>query len=109
MKNKHCSECPFRKDSMKGFLADYTPQSLHNIVMNEQHFPCHKTLPNNLLSLTPTEAEKYPRCVGPIAYMKKGCKLPYSKDLKNYMDQLPQETLDNTLSIPEFFKHHKPL
>jgi hypothetical protein len=100
---KTCNECPFNKKSIPGFLADYTPKVIHDIVMSEQHFPCHKTLPA-VNTLTPQEALEFPRCKGSIMYMKKGCKLPNDKNLFN---DISKEDLDEILSIPEFFNHHK--
>lgn len=48
----------------------------------------------------------YPLCAGALAYMKKACKLPTDKALKNLVSQIQTSQLENILSVPEFHKHH---
>ncbi len=102
---KSCNECPFTKTSLKGWLADYTAQELHNIVMNENPFPCHLTHNNNI-GWHEAGTEQYPLCMGALKYMKKACKLPRNIELAKIIKAIPYNELDNILSVPEFFKHH---
>lgn len=106
MKNKPCKDCPFSKKSLRGWLADYTPESLHRIVMSEQHFPCHMQLQDGEDVLSFEEAELYPVCVGSQLYMRKCAKIPYNPILSQKLRNFTQEELDQVLSIGEFFKHH---
>lgn len=101
---KVCNECPFSKSSLRGWLAGYTADELHRIVMSEMHFPCHLTHKDRI----PWDmTHKYPRCKGSLIYMKKNCKLPRDKELKRIIDNIPPEERDTILTAPEFFSHHK--
>ena len=102
-RKKPCDECPFKKSSLPGWLADYTPTQLHGYVMSERPFPCHMTHEENL---TFQEAEDYPLCGGALAYMKKNAKMPRDRDMADYVKQIDKEQLEEILSTPEFFKHH---
>ena len=77
-----CNECPFRKNSLAGWLAEYTPTHLHQIVMGEQPFPCHLTHEENISF---DEAKKLPLCNGALAYMKKNGKSPRDKELNEFV------------------------
>jgi hypothetical protein len=104
---KSCNECPFTKTSLAGWLADYTPQDLHTLVMSERPFPCHMTHKEDMLSWEDAGTEKYPLCMGALKYMKKAGKLPRNKDLMDAMKDISRDDLDNILSLREFFEHHK--
>ncbi len=99
-----CSECPFRKDSMKGWLSEYTPQDLHNIVLSEQPFPCHMTHKDEVSF---EKAAELPICAGGLAYMRKNFKSPRNKEHADLVKQVDKETMDITLDRTEFFEHHK--
>lgn len=105
---KPCNECPFTKTSMRGWLANYTPESLHGIVMSEQPFPCHM-LHDEQIEWEDAGTSQYPICAGSLRYMKKGAKQPRNLELKKLVSNLTLNDCKNILSIPEFFEHHKPL
>ncbi len=98
-----CGECPFKKDSIAGWLAEYSTQDLHNLVMSEQPFPYHMTHQKDVPF---DKADELPLCAGALAYMRKGCKSPRNKEHAEFVKQVSKETLDNTLSRTEFFEHH---
>ncbi len=102
---KPCNECPFRKDSMAGWLAEYTPEQLHGIVMNELPFPCHMTHEEDL-DWSEAGKEDTPLCAGALMYMKKSAKKPRRNDLALLVEQIDRKDCDNILSVPEFFNHH---
>ena len=99
-----CKECPFRKDSMKGWLADYTPMQLHSFVMSESPFPCHMT---HQEEVSFKDAAELPLCNGALSYMRKNAKSPRDPELNKLVQEIDRETLGNILSVPEFFEHHK--
>ncbi len=100
-----CNDCPFRKNSLAGWLADYTPQQLHTIVMNEMPFPCHLTHEDDL-EWEEAGSEENPLCAGALMYMKKNAKSPRRQDLHIIVKDIPLADCDNILSVTEFFKHH---
>lgn len=101
-----CNDCPFRKNSLAGWLADYTPMELHSIVMNELPFPCHLTHQEDL-PWDKVGASNTPLCAGALRYMKKNAKSPRRKDLNDLVKEITLSECDNILSVPEFFEHHK--
>lgn len=101
---KPCNECPFRKDSIPGWLADYTPEQLHQVVMSENPFPCHRTHDHDLYF---EETKDYPLCAGALRYMKQGGKIPRDPDLAKEVAKITTDDCSNILTIAEFFKHHK--
>lgn len=100
-----CIECPFRKDSLPGWLGPHTAQELHSIVMAEFPFPCHMTH-NGVSDWDSVIRDNIPICAGALIYMRKGAKLPINKDLNEAMKSFSTKDFDNILSIREFFKHH---
>ncbi len=99
-----CGECPFKKNSMAGWLAEYSTQDLHTLVMSEQPFPCHMT---HQEGVSFEKAKELPLCAGALAYMRKNCKSPRDKEHAELVKQVSQETMDNTLGRTDFFEHHK--
>ncbi len=106
--SKPCKECPFREDSLPGWLADYTPEELHRIVMNEIPFPCHLTHDEDI-EWDQAGKEDTPLCAGALRYMKKGAKSPRRQDLAFHVNKLTIGDCDGILSVPDFFTHHKKL
>jgi len=102
---KPCSECPFTKNSLPGWLSDYTAQELHLIAMNEMPFPCHMTHDEDL-EWDEAGTESAPLCAGALMYMKKGAKMPRMVELARILKQIDIKDCENILSTPEFFKHH---
>lgn len=98
-----CKECPFRKDSLRGWLADYTPQELHNVVMSEVGFPCHMTHEEEIGW---DDVKNYPMCAGALRYMRKCAKSPRNSEMAAIVRAFKPEDLENILGIGEFFDHH---
>ncbi len=103
---KPCNDCPFKKTSLGGWLADYTPQELHMLVMSEKPFPCHMTH-EDTISWEQAGTKEHPLCMGALKYMKKAGKLPRNKELADILKSVSREDLEDVLSVPEFFEHHK--
>ncbi len=102
---KPCNDCPFRKNSFAGWLSDYTPEELHDIVMNEIKFPCHMTHEESI-NWDQGGTKEYPLCAGALMYMKKNYKSPKDAKLAEVLKDIKHEDCENILSVPEFFKHH---
>ncbi len=104
---KTCNDCPFRKQSLPGWLGDYnSAQELHNIVMSEAPFPCHLTHTDEEISFEEAGTVEHPLCAGALMYMRKAGKLPRNKELLDAMKSFPISELDAILSYREFFQHH---
>lgn len=105
-----CKECPFRKDSVRGHLADYTVKQVFAMMQASTYFPCHMTLPpfyEKDLDAVKQDVltGKYPLCSGYLATMKKSCVVPRDP----YLAQQVKQSGDNTtmLSQQQFLIHHK--
>lgn len=100
---KPCNECPFRKDSLRGWLSAYSPTELHQIVMNEKPFPCHMTHDGDI-EWEDAGSKTNPLCAGALIYMKQAFKSPRNPDIAKCVKNIDRDT--NILSVPEFFSHH---
>jgi hypothetical protein len=96
-----CSECPFMDFSAPGWLGPYKDSSeLHNVVMSEIPFACHKEVnisfpgEDEVLALTGDLAA--PVCAGSLAYMKKCFKRPRDPQLRLLLDNVvvPEHAMD---------------
>ncbi len=70
-----CKGCPFRKNSLPGWLGDYTPDEVVAAVWSEQHFMCHTEIDYTNPDWQQELAGK-PHCGGAIQMAKVMCKLP---------------------------------
>ena len=101
-----CNACPFRKNSLPGWLATYTPTELHSVVMSEKPFPCHLTHPTEELSWDESGTPEHPLCAGALMYMRKNAKNPRNPELSKLVRSIKLEDCDNILNTSEFIKHH---
>ncbi len=46
-KKKCCNNCPFLKDTLKGWLGKEKTREIVNAIKNDKTFHCHKTLDGN--------------------------------------------------------------
>lgn len=108
MKNnlkKPCDECPFKKNSLKGWLGGETAESTFEMVKHETDFACHKTRDKE----KPSEMS---RCRGFLLFTRKICKIPkYNQELKEIVEKIDFKTANNAniLGLAEFFEHHNQL
>ncbi len=102
---KACTECPFLKTSLPGWLSSYTTEELHRLVMSENPFPCHMTHDEEI-SFSEAGTEKYPLCFGAMAFMKKNFKMPKDYEMSVFVKEIKIDETQNILSVPEFYKHH---
>jgi len=104
-----CNDCPFSRQSLPGFLADYKVEDFRAFMTHDIMFPCHK----QMKAATPIEAVqasikagKLKLCRGYVESMVKSAKMPREesfaqivKDVRPYLD-------DHSMSIWEFTDHH---
>lgn len=109
---KMCNECPFSKNSAKGWLADYTPEDVTDFVNNEGLFPCHKMVKGDDLDQEEVkdaiESGEMKLCRGFVESIIKSAKSPkYNKMLIDAIKVVRSEGLSQD-SMPtwEFKKHH---
>lgn len=110
--SKLCGECPFSKNSAKGWLADYTPQDIQNFMNGEALFPCHKMVEGDELTQAEVKEKilsgELKLCRGYVESMVKSCKMPkFNKILLEARALVKEEGLSaDSMSIFEFIKYH---
>lgn len=88
---KPCSDCPWRRDSIKGWLGGMTPEEWLDAIhgMGDTFIDCHTI--------------NGPQCAGAAIYRANISKLPRNPMIL----QLPKDK-ESVFSTPmEFLKHHK--
>lgn len=109
--SKLCGECPFSKNSPKGWLADYQPEDFAKFMHHEISFPCHLTTKENF---TPEEANEavakgeLKLCRGYVESIVKSCKMIHDNPTLNKAVEMvkAEGTSENSMAIWEFIKHH---
>lgn len=109
---KMCKECPFSKNSLKGWLSDYTGQDILNFMSAEASFPCHLQMSDGDLNIDETKEAiangKMKLCRGYVECIIKSGKSPYvNKQLVDVIAMVREEGLsDDSMNIFEFLEHH---
>lgn len=104
---KPCRECPFRKDSWKGYLGDVSgqPEVYLEQLEHSTPIPCHLTVdwesPDYL-----EEVKQAPACIGALQFMNNSCKLSKFKNIIELQEEAGKNDQIFKWS-PEFIKHHK--
>lgn len=93
---KPCIECPFNKNSLKGYLGGFTVNETLEVANSEQSFLCHLTRENN------TKSE----CVGRLLYSTKTCKSFRNEILENQRLEVKSLGTENILGF-DFKKYHE--
>lgn len=112
---KVCKECPFSKNSIPGWLADYSIDDIQSYMNNEALFPCHLMLSEESLSQEDVqdkiESGELKLCRGYVESVIKSAKSPrYNKHLIEAIAKVKSEGLsDETMAIWDFRKHHNSL
>jgi hypothetical protein len=100
-----CSECPFRKNSLPGWLGPYAnPLELVTIINNETHFACHLTMDSD--DLEDADTSKYRYCRGALQFMIKNGKLPRDHKLAELRKLCKNDDISNIMDLPELLYHH---
>lgn len=93
---KMCKQCPFHKNSSKGYLGGVSLEDTLEVVNSESDFLCHLT----------RETDKEEQCVGRLLRSIKICKMFRGQDLEDQKLELKEsDELSEVLSF-EFKQHH---
>lgn len=88
--NTPCSDCPWRRDSLNGWLGSETPEQWVRIAHSDNVVECHTLLGA--------------QCAGIAVYRRNVAKLPYPPNIRLEADR------ENVFSNPsEFIEHHKKI
>lgn len=111
---KVCNQCPFKNNSIKGWLGSHTIQDIQLSLQFELLYSCHKQRTNNEeLNKKLVEEGKHKICRGFLISASKSCKLfgqnPFTgSELKRLQNELEisKEENETILNKWEFQKHH---
>lgn len=106
MSKKPCKECPYRKESLPGYLgeANYDPELfLQQLDMPELH-PCHLAV--DWESHTEQELLEAKKCVGALQFMNNSFMISRSQNIAVLQKEVGKN--DEVISFKHnFIKHHR--
>lgn len=109
MKRSPCRECPFKKESLPGYLGAASGNPREFLTPHwvfEVRLPCHLTVDwedNDWQEVS----QKAPLCQGLLIMMKNAGKLPRNPEIANTVRETDANRED-VFSFPhEFEKHHE--
>ena len=119
---KACEDCPFRCNSLKGWLGPWeSAEELHRFVMHsEKPLACHNTVrsPEDYHDLSGQDEPlsesliddliEYDSsvCFGSLLYLKQAGKLPRQPVLLKALETTVGALRSNILTVPQFHAHH---
>jgi hypothetical protein len=98
--SKPCNQCPFKKDSLKGYLGDSTPLEFLNQSEAELIMPCHLHVDYEKENWK-EYIETAPQCKGRSDFFRNRCKSP--KNSKIVKGDRNSEVFDWP---QDFYNHH---
>lgn len=110
-----CKECPFKKDSLQGWLGNHTTDSILEQINLEMPFSCHMVREDNekINNIKLLEGE-HGICRGYIATATVSAKRfggnpIYGEQMKNLQDEIIQEDKEQVMNKWNFKKYHDKL
>lgn len=109
IKKPICNECPFRKNSLRGWLGPDSPEEVIQKVHGEGGYVCHMSIAGKpqMDDSGLVDGTKYGhQCIGAIQHASVSCKRYRQPDLEKLRLELKDEDKSNILNYPEFIAHH---
>jgi hypothetical protein len=108
---KMCNECPFSKNSLRGFLSDYITDDFKEMKNNDIAFVCHMSQDDEISLLAVNKkilSKQVKVCRGYIESYIKDYRSPKTNDLmKLLVQEVRKQTLSTeSMSNQEFIAHH---
>lgn len=111
-----CPFCPYKKNSLPGYLGGASVQEFHRDTMRDDGMPCHIDLEKRRDSgdYDDEEMEDFKdelidhdveQCAGALVYARQAGKIYTNKDLVRQTSKLLPH--DDIMSVKEFMEHHK--
>jgi hypothetical protein len=105
---KMCSDCPFRKKSIKGWLGPWTAEELQNMIHGENTFICHQEINDMSETYSKEEIEEDgEHCVGFLRYRNQVCKRSRDQNQLARQDELKEIDDQEVLGAFQLVDHHK--
>lgn len=106
-----CPECPYKKNSPKGYFGGQDPLEYANAIHQDTIIPCHSRTKYNENTEMPTFNSDIVPCTGHLVAQIKVCKRQKNEDAANAQDYVRnleniEELKQNILGF-DFKKHHE--
>ena len=101
-----CNQCPMRRNALKGYLGNSTPEEFIEQIQSECDMPCHCYINYERDDWREEQLPFAPSCAGVLVFMKNQCKLPRNKTLVNKVRKVECDR-ENVFSFNhEFLEYH---
>jgi len=98
-----CRECPFRRESLPGYLGPYDPVYFSMAATNgHEEMPCHLTHGKDENGKSRGTLKTATQCAGRAIFLSNVCKLPENPNVK----LLPADRVKIFGNVMEFVEHH---
>lgn len=106
MKKNLCKECPFKIDSLAGYLGDasYQPE-LFLATIEDQPIPCHMAI--DWEKEDGLDKNYSNPCIGSLKYLKNTMKLPRDRQYSNLRNLIKETDPTIFKRKLDFINHHK--
>ena len=108
-KTEPCSECPFRKKSLQGWLGRNSPIQMATDALSEVHLPCHVMVDyedEDWHEKIYEDGSKVEHCAGARACAKKSGQLPRDETLRKMQEELQSSAIEECMDAPTFLNYH---
>lgn len=104
---KPCSDCPFRRKAMPGWLGGSSPEGFIDCMQRDEPLPCHQTVdyddPNWLVKWMKQGGDTGNVCAGALIFMANKCQRPHDP---NFPTMEPDHGAVFSNSV-EFVRFHR--
>lgn len=104
-----CESCPYRRDSVKGYLGDCSNDPIQFITgrMHHEKHECHSTVDYDDVDTVSEQVAKAPTCAGFAIMCKNMAKLPYNRESCDLIKEVEPDRETVFSHIAEFINYHK--
>lgn len=103
---KPCSDCPFRRKSMPGWLGHSSPEGFIDCMQRDEPLPCHQTIDYddpNWLDKWVAQQDTGKMCAGALIFMANKLQRAHDRDFPT-MTKDKETVFSNSV---EFVRHHR--
>lgn len=100
-----CKECPFRRDSTRGWLGSDNPDSFLDLTLRDADMPCHMDIDYSDKQWATTQEPTAQMCAGAQIFQKNYMKMPRDPDVLETWNNV-KESVHVFATPEEFLIHH---
>lgn len=103
---KPCSDCPFRRNAMPGWLGESSPEGFLDCIQRDEPLPCHQTInyedPDWLVKWS-RQRNTGRMCAGSLIFMANKAQRPHDPTFPT----MPADKATVFANSVEFVRHHR--